>query len=113
MLCVKYSVATSLIRNMLAIIQSNLLKQDLTFPLNRSSCSSGSSSGSTNTCGSSCKIFPWIGKYKLGAIAGARFDKYNLGTRTGKVSVRVGKHKLGSGLVNANFVQLGPSPGAK
>ena len=35
------------------------------------------------SCGSS-KILTWIGKYKSGAIAGARFGKCNLGTRTGK-----------------------------
>ena len=34
-------------------------------------------------CGSS-KILTWTGKYKLGAIVGARVGKYNLGTRAGK-----------------------------
>ena len=34
----------------------------------------------------------------MGAIAGGRVGKYNLGTRVSmrKVSVRVGKHKLGA-----------------
>ena len=70
---------------------------------NSSSCrrsGGGSSSGSdsTSSCVSSSKILPWTGKYKLGAIAGVRVGKYNLGTSAGKckVSVRVGKHKLGA-----------------
>ena len=49
---------------------------------NSSSCSSSSSSGasgsgsdSTSNCGSSSKILTWTGKYKLGAIAGARVGK--------------------------------------
>ena len=60
---------------------------------------SGSGSDSTSTCGSnSVKILPWTGKYKLGAIAGVRIGKYNLGTRAGKckVFVRIGKCKLDS-----------------
>ena len=57
--------------------------------INSSSNSSGSSGGSgsdsdsTSNCGSS-KIFTWTGKYKSGAIAGARISKDNLGTRAGK-----------------------------
>ena len=53
------------------------------------------------------------GKYRLGAIAGARVGKYSLGTRADKckASVRVGKHRLearagkyksGPGSVNSN-----------
>ena len=63
----------------------------------RSSCSrsgggSGSSFDNTSGSGSSSKILTWTGKYKLGAIAGARVVKYNSGTRASKceVSVRVG-----------------------
>ena len=37
----------------------------------------------SSSCGSS-KILTWTGKYKSGAIAGARVGKYNLGTRVGK-----------------------------
>ena len=48
-----------------------------------SSGSSGSDSDSTSNCSSS-KILTWTGKYKKGAIAGARIGKDNLGTRTGK-----------------------------
>ena len=48
-----------------------------------SSGSSGSDSDSTSNCGSS-KILTWTGKYKKGAIAGARIGKDNLGTRAGK-----------------------------
>ena len=48
-----------------------------------SSGSSGSDSDSTSNCSSS-KIFTWTGKYKKGAIAGARIGKDNLGTRAGK-----------------------------
>ena len=48
-----------------------------------SSGGSGSDSDSTSNCGSS-KIFTWTGKYKSGAIAGARISKDNLGTRAGK-----------------------------
>ena len=58
---------------------------------------SGSGSDSTSACGSnSIKILSWTGKYKLGAIAGVRIGKCNLGTRTGKckVFVRIGKCKL-------------------
>ena len=57
--------------------------------INSSSNSSGSSGGSgsdsdsTSNCGSS-KILTWTGKYKSGAIAGARIGKDNLGTRAGK-----------------------------
>ena len=38
-------------------------------------------------------------------MAGARVGKYKLGTMAGKskVSVRVGKHNWGSGLVNTNL----------
>ena len=36
---------------------------------------SGSVSDSTSGCGSSSKILTWTGKYKLGAIAGARVGK--------------------------------------
>ena len=36
---------------------------------------SGSVSDSTSGCGSTSKILTWIGKYKLGAIAGARVGK--------------------------------------
>ena len=36
-----------------------------------------------SSCGSS-KILNWTGKYKSGAIAGARIGKYNLGTRASK-----------------------------
>ena len=37
----------------------------------------------SSSCGSS-KILTWTGKYKSGAIAGARVGKYNLGNRAGK-----------------------------
>ena len=37
----------------------------------------------SSSCGSS-KILTWIGKYKSGAIAGARVGKYILRTRAGK-----------------------------
>ena len=37
----------------------------------------------SSSCGSS-KILTWTGKYKSGAIAGARIGKYNLGSRAGK-----------------------------
>ena len=37
----------------------------------------------SNSCGSST-VLTWTGKYKSGAIAGARVGKYNLGTRAGK-----------------------------
>ena len=39
---------------------------------------------STSSSCSSSKILTWTGKYKSGAIAGARVGKYNLGTRFGK-----------------------------
>ena len=39
---------------------------------------------STSSSCSSSKILTWTGKYKLGAIAGARVGKYNLGIRTSK-----------------------------
>ena len=79
-----------------------------------SSCSrrgGGTSSGSdsASSCGSS-KILSGTDKYKLGTIAGVRVGECNLGTRVSKfkVSVRVGKHKFGPGLVDANW---GPGPG--
>ena len=37
----------------------------------------------SSSCGSS-KILTWTGKYKSGAIAGARVGKYTLATRAGK-----------------------------
>ena len=57
--------------------------------INSSSNSSSSSGGSSNasdgtsSCGSS-KILTWTGKYKSGVMAGARVNKYNLGTRVHK-----------------------------
>ena len=51
-----------------------------------SSSSSGESSNAsdgTSSCGSS-KILTWTGKYKSGVMAGARVNKYNLGTRVHK-----------------------------
>ena len=52
---------------------------------NSSSSSGGSSNASdgTSSCGSS-KILTWTGKYKSGVMAGARVNKYNLGTRVHK-----------------------------
>ena len=53
---------------------------------NSSSSSSGGSSNAsdgTSSCGSS-KILTWTGKYKSGVMAGARVNKYNLGTRVHK-----------------------------
>ena len=52
---------------------------------NGSSSSGGSSNASdgTSSCGSS-KILTWTGKYKSGVMAGARVNKYNLGTRVHK-----------------------------
>ena len=52
---------------------------------NSSSGSGGSSNASdgTSSCGSS-KILTWTGKYKSGVMAGARVNKYNLGTRVHK-----------------------------
>ena len=52
---------------------------------NSSSSSGGSSNASdgTSSCGSS-KILTWTGKYKSGVMAGARVNKYNLGTRVRK-----------------------------
>ena len=52
---------------------------------NSSSSSGGSSNASdgTSSCGSS-KILTWTGKYKSGVMAGARVNKYNLGTRVNK-----------------------------
>ena len=52
---------------------------------NSSSSSGGSSNASdgTSCCGSS-KILTWTGKYRSGVMAGARVDKYNLGTRAHK-----------------------------
>ena len=96
--------ATFLIRNTLAIVITNLLKQDLSFSSNTflrpfnadfaaakaslviisssgnsiSGDGSGNGIDSTNTCGStSSKIFSLTGKYKLGVIAGVRVDKYS------------------------------------
>ena len=39
---------------------------------------------STRSSFDSSEILTWTGKYKLGAIAGARVGKYNLGTRASK-----------------------------
>ena len=39
---------------------------------------------STSSSWGSSKILNWTGKYKSGAIAGARVDKNNLGNRAGK-----------------------------
>ena len=39
---------------------------------------------STSSGYDSSKILTWTGKYKSGAIAGARVRKYYLGTRAGK-----------------------------
>ena len=52
---------------------------------NSSSSSGGSSNASdgTSSCVSS-KILTWTGKYKSGVMAGARVNKYNLGTRVHK-----------------------------
>ena len=52
---------------------------------NSSSSSGGSSNASdgTSSCGSS-KILTWTGKYRSGVMAGARVNKYNLGTRVHK-----------------------------
>ena len=52
---------------------------------NSSSSSGGSSNASdgTSSCGSS-KILTWTGKYKSEVMAGARVNKYNLGTRVHK-----------------------------
>ena len=51
---------------------------------------------STSSCSNSSKIL--TGKYKLGARAGARVGKYNLGTRNSKCkfSVWASKYKLGT-----------------
>ena len=65
-------------------------------------------------CGSSSKISTWTNKRKLGAIAGVRVGKYNLGTRAGKckVLVRVGKYKLADKYkFGARTGSRGPGPG--
>ena len=56
----------------------------------------------------------WTNKRKLGAIAGVRVGKYNLGTRAGKckVLVRVGKYRLaGKYKLGARTGSWGPELG--